>query len=118
MTLPAALHALLLSLVPSPLPTTNTPPPTLVLPALLPCCQPKPRSPCPCTFPCTLCCQQTPPPCPAALQAEQLTRLVGEFYTQEQKYSFVHAFNHRQSEFDFKRMLDSMGHATAELPRD
>jgi hypothetical protein len=43
---------------------------------------------------------------------------VGEFYTQEQKYSFVHAFNHRQSEFDFKRMLDSMGHATAELPRD
>ena len=58
------------------------------------------------------------PPCPAALQAEQLTRLVGEFYTQEQKYSFVHAFNHRQSEFDFKRMLDSMGHATAELPRD
>jgi hypothetical protein len=88
-----ALLALLHCPISSPLPS-STPLPTLHLPA-----------------PALL-------PHVALLQAEQLTRLVGEFYTQEQKYSFVHAFNHRQSEFDFKRMLDSMGHATAELPRD
>lgn len=54
-------------------------------------------------------------PC-GALQAEQLTRLLHDFYTADQKYSFVHAFNHRQSEFDFKRMLDSLGHDTSQLP--
>lgn len=94
------------------------------------------------------------------LQAEQLTRLVHEFYTvsaagselrwtsrctfvnqtslprcaphtynplppincalpqDEQKHAFVHAFNHRQADFDFKRMLDSLGHDTSQLPRD
>lgn len=52
------------------------------------------------------------------MQAEQLTRLLHDFYTQDQKYSFVHAFNHRQADFDYKRMLDSMGHDTAQLPRD
>lgn len=56
--------------------------------------------------------------CPATTQAEQLTRLLHDFYTNEQKYGFVHAFNHRQSEFDFKRMLDSLGHDTSQLPRD
>lgn len=57
--------------------------------------------------------------CPArAPQAEQLTRLLHDFYTVDQKYSFVHAFNHRQSEFDLKRMLDSLGHDTAQLPQD
>lgn len=43
-------------------------------------------------------------------------RMLHEFYTQPQKYSFVHAFNHNQSEFDFKRMLDSLGHDTSALP--
>lgn len=56
------------------------------------------------------------PPLPP--QAEQLTRLLHDFYTVDQKYSFVHAFNHRQSEFDLKRMLDSLGHDTSQLPCD
>lgn len=51
-------------------------------------------------------------------EAEQLTRLLHDFYTVDQKYSFVHAFNHRQSEFDLKRMLDSLGHDTSQLPCD
>lgn len=39
-----------------------------------------------------------------------------EFYTnRDQKGAFVHAFNHRQAEFDYKRMLDSMGHDTSQL---
>lgn len=37
----------------------------------------------------------------------------------DQKYpSFVYNFNHRQADFDYKRMLDSMGHDTSQLPRD
>ena len=39
-----------------------------------------------------------------------------EFYTDDRKYSgFVSPFNHRQAEFDFKRMLDSLGHDTSQL---
>jgi hypothetical protein len=45
-------------------------------------------------------------------------RLFYDFYTQPQKRHFLHAFNHRQSEFDLKRMLDSLMHDTSQLPRD
>eukprot|EP00887_Chlorella_sp_A99_P003330 scaffold26.g3330.t1 len=49
--------------------------------------------------------------------AEALLRLLHEFYTDDQKHGFVWKFNHMQSEFDFKRMLDSLGHDTSSLPR-
>lgn len=54
---------------------------------------------------------------PIAVQATSVLRLLHEFYTDARKHAFVHAFNHNQSEFDFKRMLDSMGHDTSEIPR-
>lgn len=44
-------------------------------------------------------------------------RMVHEFYTERAKHAFVHAFNHNPPSFDFKRMLDSMGHDTSNLPR-
>lgn len=40
-----------------------------------------------------------------------------EFYTDPAKHKFVHTFNHDQKSFDFKRMLDSLGHDTSDLPR-
>ena len=51
------------------------------------------------------------------LQAQSLLKNLHDFYTDGQKYGFVHSFNHAQSEFDFKRMLDSMGHDTSALPQ-
>ena len=44
-------------------------------------------------------------------------RLVHEFYTQPPKYDgFVRPFNHKPSDFDFKRFMDSLGHDTSRLP--
>lgn len=54
---------------------------------------------------------------PSNSQATSLMRMVHEFYTERAKHVFVHAFNHAPSTFDFKRMLDSMGHDTSNLPR-
>ena len=52
------------------------------------------------------------------VQAETLTRLVHEFYTEDPKFvEFVRPFNHAPAQFDFKRMLDSMGHDSSQLPR-
>ena len=51
------------------------------------------------------------------LQASTLIRLAHEFYTDSKKHQFVHTFNHAPSSFDFKRMLDSMGHNTADIPQ-
>lgn len=51
------------------------------------------------------------------VQAQTLMRLVHEFYIERKKYDFVYAFNHAPSTFDFKRLLDSMGHDSSELPR-
>lgn len=51
-------------------------------------------------------------------EAQCIVRLFYDFYTQSQKRHFLHAFNHRQSEFDLKRMLDSLMHDTSQLPRD
>ncbi|PRW45501.1 assembly factor 1 for F1 component of mitochondrial ATP synthase [Chlorella sorokiniana] len=52
------------------------------------------------------------------LEAETLTRLLHDFYTIDQKYyGFVHPFNHRQADFDLKKMLDSLGHDTTQLPQ-
>jgi hypothetical protein len=44
-------------------------------------------------------------------------KLLYDFYAQPLKYGFVHAFNHQQSEFDFKKMLDSLGHDTSTVPQ-
>jgi ATP synthase F1 complex assembly factor 1 len=58
---------------------------------------------------------------PNALDAVSAVSLMSnchEFYSDRgQKGAFVHAFNHRQAEFDLKRMLDSMGHDTSTLNR-
>lgn len=54
---------------------------------------------------------------PYCTQAQSLMKLLHDFYTEPTKYGFVHAFNHAQSEFDFKRMLDMLGHDTSALPR-
>ena len=58
---------------------------------------------------------------PNALDAVSAVSLMSnchEFYSDRgRKGAFVHAFNHRQTEFDFKRMLDSMGHDTSQLNR-
>lgn len=51
------------------------------------------------------------------VDAQALLRMVHQYYTDPQKHAFVWAFNHNQSEFDFKRLLDSMGHDTSQLPR-
>lgn len=51
-------------------------------------------------------------------EAEQLTRQLHEFYTQGKKYRFVHSFNHRQADFDMKKMLDSLQHDTSQLEQD
>ena len=52
-----------------------------------------------------------------ALNAVSLMSNCHEFYTNRgQKGAFVHAFNHRQQEFDYKKMLDSMAHDTSQLP--
>lgn len=53
-----------------------------------------------------------------ALQATSLLSHCHQFYTDLNgaKAGFVRAFNHRQNEFDFKRMLDSLGHDTSKLP--
>lgn len=52
-----------------------------------------------------------------ALQASSLSAHCHQFYTDPNgaKAGFVRAFNHRQHEFDFKRMLDSLGHDTSKL---
>jgi len=53
-----------------------------------------------------------------AISAVSLMSNCHEFYSDRgQKGNFVHAFNHRQTEFDLKRMLDSMGHDTSQLNR-
>jgi len=53
-----------------------------------------------------------------ALSAVSLMANCHEYYVDRgSKGHFVHAFNHRQAEFDFKKMLDSMGHATDQLHR-
>lgn len=50
------------------------------------------------------------------LEASTLMRLTHEFYLDPRKHAFVRAFNHKPSEFDLKRMMDSMGHDTSQLP--
>lgn len=57
------------------------------------------------------------PPFLFRFQASTLMRLTHEYYTDPKKHQFVHSFNHSPSSFDFKRMLDSMGHDTSNLPR-
>ena len=53
-----------------------------------------------------------------AISAISLMSNCHEFYSNSgQKGNFVHQFNHRQQEFDFKKMLDSMGHDTSQLFR-
>jgi len=50
-----------------------------------------------------------------ALAATSLMANCHEFYVDRgAKSAFVNAFNHRQTDFDFKKMLDSMGHATGD----
>lgn len=48
------------------------------------------------------------------IQAMSLLSNCHEYYADRggAKAGFLHCFNHRQSEFDFKKMLDSMGHTT------
>lgn len=42
-----------------------------------------------------------------------------EFYIDRgTKGAFVHAFNHRPQDFNFVKMLDSMGHATEDLKKN
>lgn len=48
-----------------------------------------------------------------ATQALSLIHNTHDFFTDAgAKRAFVHAFNKKSDEFDYKRMLDSMGHAT------
>lgn len=49
------------------------------------------------------------------LEAQTLLRLSEDFYLDPRKHEFVRAFNHKPSDFDLKRMLDSLGHDTSNL---
>lgn len=51
------------------------------------------------------------------LQALSLMKNGHDFFSDfGSKRAFVHAFNRKPEEFDFKKMLDSLGHATDRLP--
>ena len=48
--------------------------------------------------------------CWCTLQARLLQELVRAFYTNEDDYKMVHAFNHKQADFDFSKLLKKLGH--------
>lgn len=53
------------------------------------------------------------------ISAKSLISNCHEYYADRNaKGAFVHAFNHRPREFDFIKMLDSMGHTTAKLRKE
>lgn len=53
------------------------------------------------------------------IQAMSLMHNAHEYFTDfGAKREFVHTFNNRPNEFDFKKLLDSMGHDSSRLPRD
>lgn len=53
-----------------------------------------------------------------SIQSMSLMENIHDFFTDRgSKRAFVHAFNKRPEAFDFKKMLDSMGHATDRLTR-
>lgn len=53
------------------------------------------------------------------IQAMSLMLNAHEYFTDfGAKREFVHIFNNRPNEFDFKKLLDSMGHDSSRLPRE